>query len=239
MIEKFHIFEKLQGLLNTWGASLQISSIISFFSLTFFILLLSWIANIISKKYLVNLIRKVLSKSNFPGVGAIWKHKFIERVAHLAPALVIYFLVPAFHFKGSQFSGSWIVLVQTLVLIYMIFTTALALSSLLDTCEEVYNTYPIAKRRPIKSYLQVLKIIIFLLAVISVISIVIHESPWALITGLSAATAILVIVFKDSILGFVASIQMAMSDIIRIGDWVELPAFGANGDVVEISLNKI
>jgi miniconductance mechanosensitive channel len=121
----------------------------------------------------------------------------------------------------------------------MLLVGVLALNSALNAANEIYQRFEVARRIPILGYLQVVKIIVTLAAVIVGISIWIQQSPLLLLSGLGAMTAILLLVFKDTILGLVAGIQLVANDMVRPGDWLEMPKYGADGDVEEITLNVV
>src|SRR5690606_4757017 len=102
-----------------------------------------------------------------------------------------------------------------------------------------YSTFEISKVRPIKGYIQVVKIFIYIIGAIVIIANLMGESPLILLSGIGALSAVLMLVFKDSLLGLVAGIQLTTNDMIRVGDWIEMPKYGANGDVIDISLNTV
>ena len=121
----------------------------------------------------------------------------------------------------------------------MILSIALGLSKLLSYLDEVYNRREDAHTRPIKGYIQVLKIAIFCAAAVLMISILIEQSPLLLLSGLGAMAAVLLLVFKDTILSLVASVQLTSNDMLRVGDWIEMPSMNADGDVIDIALHTV
>jgi miniconductance mechanosensitive channel len=148
---------------------------------------------------------------------------------------VVYILFPWF-FEEYLF---WTGLVIGVVKIYMVVVIVLTINSVLNTVNDIYQTYDISKNKPIRGYLQVFQILLYLFAVVLVIAILIDRNPLYLLTGLGAFMAILVLVFKDPIQGLVASIQISSNDMVRIGDWISMPKFGADGEVQEISLATV
>jgi miniconductance mechanosensitive channel len=104
---------------------------------------------------------------------------------------------------------------------------------------EIYNTTAYAHHRPVKGYVQLLKILIYFMAGIMIISILINRDPTVLLAGLGAIAAVLLLVFKDTILGFVASIQLSANEMVKIGDWIEMKSHGADGTVIDITLNTV
>jgi miniconductance mechanosensitive channel len=121
----------------------------------------------------------------------------------------------------------------------IVFSIILVLNKLLDAVNAIYRNYEVSKVRPIKGYLQVIKIAAYVIGVIIMISVLINRSPLILLGGIGAATAVLLLIFQDTILGFVASIQLTENDMVRLGDWIEMAEHGANGMVMEISLHTV
>ena len=214
-----------------WALSLCVMAIV--------IIGLSWLADFITQRYLVRAFDLMLIKANPKWGEMLLKHKVIKKFAHIAPAIIIYSCAPLFLFDDVEISSVLVRAIQVIATVYMILTTVYGLNAILLSVEDIYNSYPISRKRPFKSYLQVVKTILSFFTIIIVISIILDKSPWAFFTGLGAATAVIMLVFKDSILGFVASIQLASYDMIRIGDWIFMPSFGADGDVMEISLTTV
>jgi len=158
-----------------------------------------------------------------------------DRLAGLFPAVIIYTFC-AFVFRENIYL---IEVVRKLILLYFIYLTTRCLTSFLAALDLTYRELPSARNRPIKSYLQMVKLLLIIAASIIAISIIINRSPVVLLSGLGALTAILLLVFKDAILGLVASIQLAANDMVRIGDWIEMPGNSTDGEVIDINLTTI
>ena len=203
------------------------------------VLALSWLSYLVTQRVLVKFLRVVCAKSRHNHVRLLTEHNVFRQVALFIPGIVVYVSVSVIHATLYAFTANLILFIKTLVIIYLIFITFLLLNSLLSYIEDLYNTLKIAKRHPIKSYLQVIKIVLFLVAGIIIISIALNKSPLAFLTGLGAITAIISFIFKDSITGFVSSIQLTINDVVRIGDWIEIPNYGVDGDVIEMSLSTV
>jgi miniconductance mechanosensitive channel len=122
---------------------------------------------------------------------------------------------------------------------YMVLVVLLVIDALLNALHEIYQKLPVSEGRNIKSFVQVLKIIFYCVAVIFIISIFSVKTPQGLFTGLGAMAAVLMLVFKDTILGFVASIQLSANKMVNVGDWISMPKYNADGDVIDISLNTV
>jgi miniconductance mechanosensitive channel len=159
------------------------------------------------------------------------KHLQPMRVAWLAPLVAIYLAARLFPVYEH-----WI---EVAALFGILWLTTLTLSSLLNAINEIYESRPTFKGVPIQGYLDILRILIILVAVILTISLFSGESPVALLTGLGAMTAVLLLVFQNTILSLVASVQINTMDLIKEGDWIEVPSYNAEGDVINISLHTI
>lgn len=215
--------------INDYGAAVAVDSLQVIALLT-----IAFIANFIVRKILLNVVDRLAERTATDWDDVLVRHKTFHRLAQLAPAIVIYSLAPA-AFELPQVAAY----AQRAALIYMLLVGVLAVNSALNAANEIYQRFEVARRIPILGYLQVVKLILTLAAVIVGISIWIQQSPLLLLSGLGAMTAILLLVFKDTILGLVAGIQLVANDMVRPGDWLEMPKYGADGDVEEITLNVV
>jgi len=199
------------------------------------LLLAAWVANFIAKKVMLKVIRKIADRSKSTWDNDLIEKKVFDRLSHVAPALIIYSLAPSFIKENdavvavlTKFSYAYIALVGAAVV-----------DALLSFVVLRAKKTPALADKPVNSWVQVVKIMVWLFAVIVIIATLLDKSPWALLGGLGALTAVLMLVFKDSIMGLVASIQISALNLVRVGDWVEIPKYGTDGDVIEISLNTI
>ena len=149
--------------------------------------------------------------------------------------MVIYLFI-SIPLVGYDFAIS---LISGAALIYMIAMGILALNAFLNASLDIYNTYEMSNRIPIKGFIQVFKIIIYFICGIFIISILLNKTPVYLFSSLGALTAVLMFIFKDAILGFVAGIQLSANQMVANGDWISMPKYGADGDIVEIALTTV
>lgn len=154
-----------------------------------------------------------------------------RRLAWIAPALV------AYGFTGTFFDDT--TLVDRIIRALIVAAFGLATSDLLAGALLVYGATPAGRLRPVKGYVQVVKLVVFLVSATFFVAALLDESPWAVVSGIGALTALLVLVFRDTILSFVTSVQIGQNDLVRIGDWVEVPRYGADGVVVDIALHTV
>ncbi|HSM10854.1 MAG TPA: mechanosensitive ion channel family protein, partial [Lysobacter sp.] len=161
----------------------------------------------------------------------------LSRLAHVVPALIIYAGIDAV----PGLADVAVAVVRNVALAYVVLTIALAVGNLFDALNEIYVQRDLqrARARPVKGYLQVAKLVVYVIAAVLVIATLINRSPLLLLTGLGAMTAVVMLVFKDTILSLVASVQLSSNDMLRVGDWIEMPSQGADGDVIDISLHTV
>lgn len=196
--------------------------------------ILAILADFIVKRIIISFITRLAKRSKNEWDDVFVKRKVFNRLAHLAPALIVY---SAFQYI---FDATGVVrFLENLTQTYMILLVLLVIDSVLNALHEIYSMLPISKGRNIKGFVQVVKIIFYFVAIIMIISIFSGETPKELMVGLGAMAAVLILVFKDTILGFVASIQLSANKMVNVGDWISMPKYNADGDVMEISLNTV
>jgi len=229
----------MMDLINSWLQNQGISEYLAYYLARCIavagMLLLSLITNFVARRYLLTGLNYIIAKSSSKWDDMILQQGTLTRMAHLAPALVIYVLTPT-AFEGFDAA---IDIIRGATLIYMIFILMLVLDSLLNSAEHIYQNYRASKQIPIKSFIQVLKIVLYFLSAIFVISILLNKTPVYLLSGVGALAAVMMLVFRDSILGFVAGIQLAANKMVSVGDWIEMPKYGADGDVLEVALTTV
>ncbi len=199
------------------------------------VLVAAWVANWIAKRVLLVLIRRAVKKSKTKWDDILVERGVFTRLSHIAPAVVIYLTAPVV-FAG--FSGA-VGFMQAVAGIYMAAIGLLVVNGLLDSLVEIYRTFEFARKMPIKSFVQLVKIILYVSMGIVIVAIILKKDPTKLLAGLGAMTAVSMLVFKDSILGLVGGIQLTANNMVHIGDWIEMPKYGADGDVIDISLTTV
>ncbi|WP_313330286.1 mechanosensitive ion channel family protein [Pseudomonas oryzihabitans] len=199
------------------------------------LLLAAWVLNWIVKRILVRGFYRLLRSTSFGQDQELNHHRVIGRLANIVPALVLSIgieLVP-----GRP--EALVTVVQNVCSAFIVLTIALALGSALNVVNVLYSRRPSARLKPIKGYVQVSKIVIYAIAVILMIATLIDRSPLILLSGLGAMAAVLLLIFQDTLLSLVASVQISSNDIIRVGDWIEMPQLNADGDVIDIALHTV
>ncbi|PZX05576.1 miniconductance mechanosensitive channel [Psychrobacillus insolitus] len=196
------------------------------------IMLICIVANFITKKLVIRIISKVVKKTKFRWDDMLLERKVFHKLSHIVPAIIIYFFASALPESFQHF-------IEKGVMAYLIIMGLVIINSSLNVMNDIYLTYEISKIKPVKGYIQVVKIIVITLGVILVIANLIGKSPLILLSGIGALSAVFMLVFRDSLLGLVAGIQLSTNDMVQVGDWIEMPKYGADGDIIDISLNTV
>ena len=165
----------------------------------------------------------------------LMKRKVVHHLIHVLPGILVYFLLPLAFVRGKEILD----FSQKICAVYIIAAILFTINGLLLVILDVYNAKDKQKSRPMKGFVQVLQVLLFFIGGIIIIAVLLDKSPMTLFAGLGASAAVLMLVFKDSILGFVAGVQLSANDMLRIGDWISLPNDTANGTVEEITLNTV
>ncbi|AIQ38788.1 mechanosensitive ion channel domain-containing protein [Paenibacillus sp. FSL R7-0312] len=214
-----------------YGVSEQMIVYLSNMIMVIFIALLSIVANFIAKKIVLKIIIHIINNNRYTWDNIFLETKVFHKLSHLAPAFIIYYSASIFPLYQS--------FIVKVALTYMIIVAITVFNALLDATNAIYRKYEVSKIRPIKGYIQVAKIILFIIGAIVVISNLMGQNPLIILSGLGAISAVLMLVFKDSILGLVAGVQLSSNDMVRVGDWIEMPKYNADGNVIDITLNTV
>ena len=196
---------------------------------------LGWLANLIVKRFLLGLVRSLIKKTKISLGEYLIGEKFFHRLSHLAPAFVVSSL------SSVVFTGYPILneLVEIVINLYLVVIALWVIDSLINAVYKLAEKTEISSKLPLKGICQAIKILINGTGVIFILSILLDKSPIYFISGLGALTAVLLLVFKDVILGLVAGIQLTTNNMVRKGDWIEMPKYGADGDVIDVSLTTV
>lgn len=198
-------------------------------------LLVSYLLFILSR-YIVNrYVKKIVSKTSSNWDDIMFKHKVFTKGALIIPAFFLYFIDESL-FADYQ---KHIVIFERGLGVYSSLVFMLIINALLKSMNDIYMMLPGAANRPIKGYVQTLQIIVTIVVMIFILSILLSKSPMVIIGGAGAFAAVLMLIFKDAILGFVAGIQLSFNDMVRLGDWISMPKYNADGTVIDIALTTV
>ncbi len=193
------------------------------------------LANFIAKQIVVRGVRKGISKLKFINQSLFAQHSVIRRISNIVPAIVIMNGISSV----PHLSSKMITLVQMGAQAFIFLTIALAISEFLNIFNLAYQRNPNSKNKPIKGYLQLIKLMIFIVCALMVLGTFLKKDVFTLLAGFGAMATVLMLVFQNTILSLVASVQISSYDMVRIGDWIEMPSLNADGDVIDMSLHTV
>ena len=199
------------------------------------LLILCWIVNVAAKTFILRFVRAIVRKTKNDWDDVFDDKKVFETLSHFAPAFVIYFLAPIWLGASQEVVDG----IQRMANVYMIVVGCWVLDAVLNSVLIIYQRYDISRKKPIKGYVQAVKILIYFLTVLFAVSILMNKSPWGFLSVFGGLTAVILLIFKDMILGLVAGIQLTSNDMVARGDWIEMPKYGADGDVIDITLTTV
>ena len=193
------------------------------------------VVGLIARPLLVAAVRRMARRSSATWDDVLVEHNVFARLARILPALITYYGAP----EIPGLDETLALLIQRVSVCVIVVVTAVSLSALLTAANDIYARNPEYRHRPIKGYLQVVKMVVYALMALIVVSTLLDKSPWIFLSGIGAMTAVLLLIFKDTILSLVASVQIASNDMIHVGDWIEMPQAGADGDVIDVALHTV
>lgn len=227
--------DHLQQLINRFNLWLDTSpamaSVIGIALLLAFAMLAHWL----TRRVLIHNVAQLAKQTRSQWDDALTGHKLFRHLSHVLPAIIFYFGINLFPDLPDNVAK----VLQNVTIAYGVLYLVLATGALLNALNAIYETYPVSRERPIKGFIQIGKIVIYGVGAVLVLAAIVDRSPLLFFSGLGALTAVLMLVFKDTLLSLVASVQIATSEILRVGDWVEVPQFGADGDVIDIALHTV
>lgn len=192
-------------------------------------------ADFIARKLILVLIERIIRKTKNTWDDVLVEKRVFKNVAHIVPAVLMGVLSPVLY-KGHP---EWIVAIEKIADIYITVAFILTIIAFFKALQFYLESRPFLKDKPLGSYMQLITLIVYILGGIYIISILVDKSPLGIFSALGAMSVVLMLVFKDTILGFVGSIQIAANNMVKIGDWIEFPKYGADGDVIEIKLQTV
>lgn len=202
---------------------------------TFLILVLAWLMNHLAKGFMLRFLRFCIKNSKTQWDDKLVQRNLFHRLSHLAPIIVISFFLPQIWVGHPTAVG----LIDAFSQIYTMLVVLLVVQALLDAFHDVYRTFEWSKQVPIYSFIQAIKLIVYMVGAVFIVAKLMGKDPSVIFGSLGALTAVLMLVFKDSILGFAAGIHLTTNKMLSLGDWLEMPKYGADGDVIEIGLTTV
>ena len=225
----------MNGILIGWGIDPKIANTFDEMIIAALLVILAIGLDYLCQAIFVGSMKKLAQHTHYQWDSLLLKRKVVHHLVHTIPGILVYALLPLAFIRGKGL----LLLSQKICAVYIVFALLLAINGFILVFLDMYNMRQGNKNRPIKGFMQVLQVLLFFIGGIVIIAILIGKSPAILFAGLGASAAILMLVFKDTLLGFVAGIQLSANDMLRPGDWITVPGSNANGIVQEITLNTV
>lgn len=226
---------RLTEVFNSYLSQWDLSNNTLLFIDILLILALAWILDFAIKKLIRGFVVKLVTRTKATWDDVLLDHQVFSRLAHIFPAILIqYYVTELLHFEPTivefiiRLMDGWIIFVFMQVVIAVV-----------NVLDHYVKNFESMKDKPTSSYFQLVKIVVYFFGGIAIVSKLFDKDPMSILATFGALTAVLLLIFKDTILGFVASVQIAANDMIRIGDWISFPKYGADGNVLEITLNTV
>ena len=200
-----------------------------------YLLVFALLANLLAKRFISYVIHPIIKKTRVEWDDLLIKNNVIVRFSHIIPAAIIQVFAPVLFGAGSGATE----IIDLTVNLYLIIIVLFVIDGGLNFIRDIWERGPLGRRFPAKSFIQAMKLLINLIGVIFILSALLGKSPLVLFSGLGAVTAILLLIFKDAILGLVAGFQLSVNNMVMVGDWIEMPGRGADGDVIDVSLTTV
>lgn len=226
---------KLQQLLSSAGMSTSAADWSSIVLLVLAVLLIIFFLDFIIRTIIRVIFAKIANRSKTSFDDIMIAHKVPRNIAHIFPLIIAYKSIPNIFFEHAQ----WQFFLEKVILVLGIIFTVWGLRSVFGSVKDFFKSVDRLKDKPIDSYIQVIMIFVWLTGIFATFAVISGISFWEFMAGLGTVSAVIILVFKDTILGFVASIQVSVNDMVRIGDWITFQKFGADGDVIEINLATV
>lgn len=199
------------------------------------VIIISLVADLIARRIILGFVKSYIKRSRNTYDDIFLEQKVFQSLAHIIPAAIIWYSIPWIFEVENGFTS----FLRTLITIYIIIQVMLVAVRFLQALEYIGLRAERFQGKPVSSYVQVTKIVVYIVGTVFILSMIVGKSPLTILTAFGAATAIILLIFKDTILGLVASIQISANDMVRLGDWVSMDKYGADGDVIEINLTTV
>lgn len=229
------LYNELTSLLQQWGVQTASMGVVARGVMVLGILLIAWLVDLFCRKVIIASVRKVTAKTHNKWDDYLFNDKVLNNLCHLISPVVIYALIP-FAFQGQP---ALLAFVLKLCWIYITIVSVRLICSFLTSLYTISSEHEKLRERSLKGFYQMLKLVVICIGTIIVISTLIDKDPLNILAGLGASAAILTLVFKDTIMGLVAGVQLTANDMLRPGDWITMPKFGADGSVLEVTLTTV
>ena len=224
----------IKEILQSWGFNESWTDDLTSTIILVIILAIAFLGDAICKHVILTTVTRLVKKTKATWDDVVFDRKVMIYLSHLVAPIILYILLPL-----AISNAGLLTFILRICMIYIIAVFLKFISALLSALYHVYSEREQFRDRPLKGLLQTVQVILFFIGGIIIVSILIDKSPMVLLTGLGASAAVLMLVFKDSIMGFVSGIQLSANNMLKVGDWIEMPKYGADGTVIEVTLNTV
>ena len=230
------ILKNIDELLISLGVAPSLADVLDQFIAFALVLVIAFVADAVCRHILMKAVAHLVRKTKATWDDIVFDHKVMVHLSRMVAPVIIYIFVPV---AFAETSSSTLGFIQRVCLIYILIVFLSFINSFLKAVYVVYSEKEQLRDRPLKGMLQTVQVILWFVGAIVVVSILIDKSPLSLLAGLGASAAILMLVFKDSIMGFVSGVQLSANDMLKVGDWIKVPKYDADGVVTEVTLNTV
>lgn len=230
------LLNNIDKFLIDWGVSPQTADWMDQFIAFALVLVIAFAADMICRKILLKAIARLVQNTKATWDDIMFDRNVMVHLSRMVAPVVIYLFIPIAFAQTDSVTLSFI---RRLCYIYIIFSFLLFVNSFLKAAYTVYSEKESMRDRPLKGLLQTLQVSLWSIGLIVVVAELLGKSPLSLLAGLGASAAVLMLVFKDSIMGFVSGVQLSANDMLKVGDWIAMPKYGADGTVIEVTLNTV
>ena len=235
-MKNLNLLERITALFSSWGAEDGLAVVLGHVVALLLLVGVAFLADVICRHVVLKAVAKVVRHTKAKWDDVVFDHKVMVRLSHMVMPVVIYVFIP------SVFSGSslWAVdLVQRVCFVFIVVSFLLFVHAFLKAVYSIYSDKESFRNRPLKSMMQTVQVAMWFVGGIVILSELIDKDPVSLLAGLGASAAVLMLIFKDSIMGFVSGIQLSANDMLKVGDWIKMPKYEADGIVTEVTLNTV
>lgn len=230
------ILRNIDDLLISWGVTPPLADKLDPFIAFTLILILAFVADLACRHILLRAVARLVKKTKATWDDVIFDTKVMTRMSHMVIPVILYLFIPV---AFTETNSATLKLLLHICQICIILFFLNFINAFLKAIYSVYSEKEQLRDRPLKGMLQTIQVLLWFVGGIIIVSILMDKNPMSLIAGLGASAAILLLIFKDSILGFVSGVQLSANDMLKVGDWIAMPKYGADGTVIEVTLNTV
>ena len=235
-MKNLNLLERIVAGLESWGAGNSLAIVLGHVAALLLLAGTAFLADLLCRHVVLKAVAKVVKHTKAKWDDVVFDHKVMVRLSHMVMPVVIYLFIP------SVFSGSslWAMdLVQRICFIFIVLSFLMFIHAFLNAVYTIYSDKENFRNRPLKSMVQTIQVAMWFVGGIVILSELIDKDPVSLLAGLGASAAVLMLIFKDSIMGFVSGIQLSANEMLKVGDWIKMPKYDADGIVTEVTLNTV